>query len=40
MYSVIKSVTECVAELPDPFAFGFLAVTVTSNGELVLSVYV
>ena len=37
---VIKSVTDCDAELPSPLAPVFLAVTVISNGELVLSEYV
>ena len=38
VYKVIKSVTDCDAELPSPSAPVFLAVTVISKGELVLSV--
>ena len=40
VYNVIKSVTECDAELPEPLAEVFLAVTVTSKGDDALLEYV
>ena len=39
VYNMIASVAVTVAVLPEPFAPSFLAMTVTSKGEFVLSVY-